>query len=219
MNIKKIGLRAGHSPNCKGAIALRDEYNCMYTLYLETKKILEEYGYEIVDCNSTGNTEFKELNEGVRKANNADVDLFISFHMNKYNTKAHGVEALTHSEKSRANPIAQRLCDNFSGYLGLTNRGVKYKPTYYEMCNVNAPNIIFETMFCDNDYDINKVWSPTPYEVMARLIANAIDLNIPVNKNKKYQVRYYTFSSKEDAENFYNKVKTISGAYGQIEEM
>lgn len=215
----KIGLRAGHSPNCKGAIKLRDEYDCMIILFREVTKVLTSHGHTVIDCNSNASTEDGEINEGANKANNANVDYFISLHMNSYNGQAYGTEAWTYGSTSRANPIAQRLCSNFAS-LGLTNRGVKYNSNYKEMNRVKAPNIIFETLFCDNKHDIEEVWSPTPYEKMARLIANAIDPNIPKEEVKdKFQVVIYPFSSLADAERCSKILNEQHGWQNRVEKM
>lgn len=173
----KIGLRGGHSPNCKGVIALRDEQECVRRLSYEVKKILEKYGHEVIDCNSNAYTEDGELREGVEKANNADVDLFVAIHMNSYNGSAHGTESWTYGEDSRANTVARRLVDNYAK-IGYYNRGVKYNSHYYEMRHVKAPNIIFETLFCDNKQDVD-IWAAISWQQHDYAIANAIDPNIP----------------------------------------
>lgn len=220
----KIGLRAGHSPNCRGAIKLRDEWACMDELYKHVEQALTQHGHTVINCNSSASTQGQELRDGASKANANNVDYFISLHMNSFNGNAHGVEAWTHSSTSRANAIAERLCKNFST-LGLYNRGVKYDfddgdLDYYEMKNVNAPNVIFETMFCDNKHDIEEVWSPTPYEKMGRLIANAIDPSIPVEVPKdRYQVRIYAFGSKEAAQKCSDTITSQHGWYNVVEKM
>lgn len=172
----KIGLRGGHSQNCKGAVKLRDEQACVRELFSYVKMILEQNGHTVIDCNSNASTQNAELCEGATKANNASVDLFISLHMNSFNKMAHGVEAWTYGANSRANSIAHRLCNNFAR-LGYFNRGVQYNAKYYEMRYINAPNIIFELLFCDNVADID-IWHRTSWKQHARAIANAIDGNI-----------------------------------------
>ncbi|ARW58305.1 N-acetylmuramoyl-L-alanine amidase [Clostridium phage CPS1] len=195
----KIGIRDGHSPNCKGAIALRDEQACMRILCREVIEVLEKHGHEVVYCGSNARTENGELSEGINKANSNNVDIFISLHMDvSKEHKANGTCSFVAKEARKSiRDIAQRLVDNFET-LGLQNRGVR-ESNYREMREVNAPNIIFETMFCDNLHDINEVWSPTPYEKMALLIANAIDPTI--KENELYRVVVQYFNSKEDAEN------------------
>lgn len=215
----KIGLRAGHSKNCRGANGLRDEWESMNIFYGEVARVLEEYGHIVINCNSSASSVNAELAEGANKANNSGVDLFISLHMNSFNGSAHGTEALTWGETSRANVYARRMCENFAR-LGFYNRGLKYQPNFYEMRHVNAPNIIFETCFCDSKKDID-IWSPLPWDTLARAVANAIDPNIPLKKEeikKKYQVRVYTFTEKEDAEKASKEIDNL-GYYNSIEEI
>lgn len=214
----KIGLRAGHSPNCRGANGIRDEWSSMNIFYGEVKRVLEQYGHTVVDCNSSASTINGELSEGANKANNAGVDLFISLHMNSFNGSAHGTEALTWGESSRANVYAKRMCANFAK-LGFFNRGLKYQPNFYEMRHVNAPNIIFETCFCDSEKDIS-IWSPLPWETLARAVANGIDPNIPMEKPAdKYQVRIFSFSTEADAKNASEVITKQHGWYNVVEKM
>ena len=204
-----IGSRYGHSENCRGAKGLRDEVDAMKPLHFEFKKIMEQYGHTIIDCCSNANTQNGELSEGARKANAQILDLFISWHGNIGGGQ--GCEAWI-ANNSRAKPYAERMCKNFSS-LGFKNRGVKYSDKYYEMRNINAPNIIFETLFLDSEKDIS-IWSPTPYEVMARYLANAIDPNIPIEKEQDYyRVCVQRFTNKEDAEKAKQRISSELGYY------
>lgn len=192
----KIGLRGGHSPNCKGAICLRDEQACMKVLADEVERILVKKGHTVVRCETTLKDEREDVRQGAIKGYGCDI--FISLHMNASDGNGQGTEAwVARGARNSIKEIASRLCKNFAT-LGLANRGVKEK-NYWEMTDTNCPNIIFETMFCDNPHDINEVWSPTPYEKMALLIANAIDPTI--KENELYRVVVQYFNSKEDAEN------------------
>ena len=65
----KIGLRAGHSPNCLGAIGLRNEHYTMKTYYQYVKECFEYYGHTVIDCNSNASSERAEVYEGINKAN------------------------------------------------------------------------------------------------------------------------------------------------------
>lgn len=219
----KIGLRSGHSPNCKGAMKLRDEQECMRALYYHVEKLLKQYGHTVIDCNSNANSAKRELSEGANKANSNNVDYFISLHMNASNGKGHGTEAWTYSRDSRANNIAKRLVNNYEK-LGYSNRGVKFDYDdgdldYYEMRNIKAPNIIFETLFCDNKNDV-EIWAKTSWEDHSHAIANAIDSGIPLyhpsseptssnnsNNDTKLRVVVGTYKDKLNATSMQNKLK------------
>lgn len=187
----KIGLRGGHSTNCIGAVGIVNEYEQMQEFFKHISKSLTSYGHTVIDCNSNGSTANVELSEGAAKANNANVDLFISLHMNAFDGSGNGTEALVSSESSKALPIASKLCENFS-QLGFKNRGVKFQKLY-EMNHIQAPNIIFEICFCDSKNDI-EIYNKYSWEQLAYRFCNSIDSNIPtepVNEDKGYVVTNY----------------------------
>lgn len=53
----KIGLRGGHSPNCKGAIGLIDEQAEVRKIYNELAPMLQAVGHTVVDCNSNASNQ------------------------------------------------------------------------------------------------------------------------------------------------------------------
>ncbi len=173
----KIGLRGGHSKNCVGAMGIVNEYEQMQEYFKYVRDLLTQYGHTVIDCNSNGSNANAELSEGATKANAANVDLFVSLHMNASNGQGHGVEALISSETSKALSYAQKLCNNF-GLIGFTNRGVKYVKDY-EMNHIIAANIIFEICFCDSSTDI-AIYRGYSWLSLAHRFCNAIDPNIPI---------------------------------------
>jgi N-acetylmuramoyl-L-alanine amidase len=170
-----IGLRAGHSDNCEGAVGIVNEHEQMKKYYAAVKAVLEQYGHTVIDCNSNANTENAELSEGANKANSANCDLFISLHMNCYNGSAHGTEVLVSSENSSAYQYAQRLLNNYAE-LGFACRGVKFEKLY-EMNHINCGNIISEICFCDSQEDID-IYNQYSWEKLAHVLCNAIDESI-----------------------------------------
>lgn len=186
----KIGLRGGHSKKAQGAVGIVNEYEQMQKFYTHVSKLLTEYGHTVVDCNSNRATSSAELAEGVKKANDANVDLFISLHMNAYDGKANGTECIVYSESSKSYSYAKRICENFA-LLGFKNRGVKIN-SLYEMKNIKAPNIIFEICFCDSKADID-IYNKYSWEQLAHKLCNAIDINIPSapEEKKAYIVTQY----------------------------
>lgn len=172
----KIGLRAGHSDNCEGAVGIVNEHDQMKKYYQAVKSVLEQYGHTVIDCNSNASSENGELSEGANIANLNGVDFFASLHMNCFNGQGHGTEVLVSSQASGAYPVAQRLVQNFSE-LGFSNRGVKFVRDY-EMNHVSAPNIISEICFCDSQTDID-IYNRYSWDKLAHVFCNAIDENIP----------------------------------------
>lgn len=186
----KIGLRGGHSRNCIGAVGIVNEYEQMQKFYKYVSQLLTEYGHMVVDCNSNAATQSEELTEGVKKANDANVDLFISLHMNSYDGNAQGTECYVFSAESPSYKYAKKICENF-GALGFKNRGVKVK-SYYEMKNIKAPNIIFEICFCDSQEDID-IYNKYSWQQLSHTLCDAIDSNIPssLEEKKAYIVTRY----------------------------
>lgn len=174
----KIAHRGGHSLRCLGAIGILNEYSEMQQLFKEVDLVLRAYGHETVDCNSNADTQNGELMEGVGKANSSNADYFFAWHMNSFDSTAHGVESFVYSSSSKAYPIAQRLVNNFSK-LGFTNRGVKINSNFSDLRNSDMPAIIFENCFCDNQGDVN-IFKMFGYKRLAHAICNAIDPNIPL---------------------------------------
>lgn len=174
----KIGLRGGHSKNCIGAVGIVKEYEQMQSFYKYVKEVFEKYGHTVIDCNSNATTPNGELSEGAAKANNNNVDLFISLHMNAFDRSANGTECVISSTSSKSYLYAKNICENFST-LGFKNRGVKTN-ALYEMKYIKAPNIIFELCFCDSPTDI-AIYNKYTWTRLAHTLCNAIDRNIPLD--------------------------------------
>ena len=95
------------------------------------------------------------------------------------------------SASSGSYKYAKKICENFES-LAFKNRGVKVK-LYYEMKNINAPNIIFEICFCDSKKDID-IYNKYSWEHLSYKLCNAIDGNIPsehIEEKKAYIVTKY----------------------------
>ena len=105
----KIGLRAGQSDNCEGAVGIVDDHDQMKKYYQAVKSVLKSYGHIVIDCNSNANTENGELSEGTSIANSNNVDFFASLHMNCFNGQGHGTDVLVSSQSSGAYSVAQKV--------------------------------------------------------------------------------------------------------------
>lgn len=180
MNIKSVGLRGGHSKNCRGARGYVDEWETMQKLFSLVKSRLENRGIKVVDCNSNANTERGELYEGTNKANNNNVDAYFTLHMNAFNDlNANGVECIVYESGNKPiNTIANNICSNISNTLGLRNRGIKAVPKDHDVTKSNMPAIIIETGFCTNANDANKI--SNNLDKVAECIVNAV-LGVPNN--------------------------------------
>ena len=225
--IKIIGLRYGHSVNCRGAEKLISEVDSCRILYNKVKALLESLGYIVIDCNSNANTEGAELSEGTNKANRNKCDIYITLHMNA-TPCAGGVECWCHDANSKiATSIATKICKNISD-LGINNRGIKFNEGYHDLSASNMEAIIVETLFCDNEKDVSVFKSNI--DGFARAIASGIDSKIngtqstskpsyvappnPKPVNEKVNVTYQTYTNGKWLPNVVN-LSDYAGILGQ----
>ena len=149
----KIGLRGGHSPNCKGAFGILDEQAEVRKIYSAMVPMLQKSGHTVVDCNSNAYNVGAELSEGTNKANANGCDIFISIHMNAFNGAGNGTECwLYDGSNGVMNGIAAKICSNFAS-KGFQNRGVKYNTGYHDLNASAMPAMIVEVLFCDNRHN------------------------------------------------------------------
>jgi len=113
----KIGLRGGHSPNCKGAIGLIDEQAEVRKIYNELVPMLQAVGHAVIDCNSNASNVSGELSDGTNKANGAGCDIYVTLHMNAAGAaSAGGTEVWLYDASNQTmNTIASNICNNFAG--------------------------------------------------------------------------------------------------------
>lgn len=181
----KIGLRGGHSPNCKGAIGLMDEQVEVRKIYDELALILKSAGHTVVDCNSSASTATGELTEGTNKANAAKCDIYITLHMNAAESVAKGTEVwLYNGSNQQLNKIANAICSNFAS-AGFTNRGVKYSTGYHDLNASAMPAMIVEALFCTNTNDVTR-YKKLGAKGTAELIAKAIDCKAVTKEQESY---------------------------------
>ena len=165
----KIGLRGGHSPNCKGAWGYLDEQAEVRNIYWELKPLLEAQGHTVVDCNSDAYNVNSELNEGTNIANANGCDMYVTIHMNASGGAGHGAEVWVYDDSvyTEASNVCYYLAE-----LGLTNRGVKYSTGLHDLNASAMPAMIVETLFCDN-VDDTAIYNSYGASGIARAIAKA----------------------------------------------
>lgn len=173
----KIGLRGGHSPNCKGAIGILDEQTEVRKIYYEMVPMLQSAGHIVIDCNSNASTVGGELADGTNRANANQCDVYITIHMNASGGSGNGTECwLYNGSNVTMNNIADKILQNLSA-TGFYNRGRKYNTGYHDLRASKMPAMIVETMFCDNEHDARR-YQLLGANGIAEQIARAIDGNI-----------------------------------------
>ena len=170
----KIGLRGGHSPNCKGAMGILDEQAEVRKIYASLVPMLQAAGHTIIDCNSNANNVDRELNEGTNKANSNGCDAYITIHMNAAgNATANGTEVyLYNTANLMMNQIAGSICNKFA-QQGFPNRGVKFRTDFHDLNASAMPAMIVETLFCTGSDDVAR-YNKLKTAGIAKLIAEGI---------------------------------------------
>ena len=90
----------------------------------------------------------------VPDANNWDADLFISIHCNAFNTSAQGTETLIYNNRCReAKKLAECIQQQIVDSLGTTDRGIKERQNLIVLKMTDAPAVLVELAFIDNEED------------------------------------------------------------------
>jgi N-acetylmuramoyl-L-alanine amidase len=104
-------------------------------------------------------------------------DSVVSLHCNAFNTQVSGTEVLYYHRSEKGKKMAEILLDRLVGHLRLSNRGIKPKTSEdrggYLLRYADAPSVIAEPFFIDNDGDLAKAQDDT--EGLATAYAVAID--------------------------------------------
>lgn len=154
--IAMIGIRMGHLKNVdQGACGLVNEYdvNRAYTPYLHAA--LNRCGIDTIDCTPENASSMGDsLAQGVSKANDYGVELFISCHVNAFYTPdAHGCEVIYNSEYEKK--LAGFIQNELVG-LGFTDRGIMPNTReLYEIKHTNMSTVIVEPFFCTSPNDVS----------------------------------------------------------------
>jgi len=95
------------------------------------------------------------------KINALNPDFVISMHCNAFNKQAHGSEVLYYHTSLNGHAIAEALQEKFVNGLGVKDRGTKSKSVEdrggYLLYHTNAPCVIAEPFFIDNDEEFDLV--------------------------------------------------------------
>lgn len=151
-----IGIDMGHTLTGAGtgAVGVVKETDKNREVGKRLIEMLQEKGHTVVNC--TVDKSNCELKDRVALANKQKLDLFVSLHLNAYNSHAYGVETYIYSTSSSAYTYAQRIQVELVKQIGWANRGVKTNKNLYVLKNTTAPALLVELGFCDNASDMAK---------------------------------------------------------------
>lgn len=184
-----IGINCGHTvsgqPGC-GAVGYIDES-------VETRKVgnklmilLSKLGHTVYDCTDDyADSESANLNKIVKLANSQPLDLFVSIHFNKFDSKAHGTEVYTYGGKQHTEAV--NVCSELNK-IGFTNRGIKSKGLYV-INHTNAKSMLIEVCFVDNKSDVD-LYNRVGANGIAAAIAKAITGQAIENEEELTMTQY-----------------------------
>ena len=117
---------------------------------------------------------YKELPNDI---NSLGPNFVVSLHCNAFNKKVSGTEVLYYHKSDKGEKMAEILLDYLVENLKLPNRGIRPKTSEdrggYILRYTNAPCVIVEPFFIDNDKDLKK--AQESIEGLAETYAKAID--------------------------------------------
>lgn len=200
----KIAISAGHNIYVGGIFdpgATRNPY-IEAEITKETVSILipmlRAQGHEVMDVTPYNERFASSKAHHELRCSRVDTfkaDIFLDIHINAGGGT--GVEVWVYSKKSKAYPYAEKVADNISKDMNLSNRGVREKPSYWSVSLCKAPAMIIEGAFIDNKSDMEKL---TP-EKYARAIARAFgEVKEEKTIDRLYRVQVGAYSKKENAE-------------------
>lgn len=188
-----IANRGGHNYQAQGAGGYVNEVVEDRKINSATIKHLRILGHGANDVTPGNCNSDVDLVYGVQMANNLDVDVFDSNHLNACYTTAEamGCECVTFGDAPSV-AIADRIRDNLVK-LGFKYRQNKVNKELYELRAVVAPSVIVESFFCDSYADVQNY-----YRVGADEIGRAIAFGlvgksfetIKVKEEEKVKVKY-----------------------------
>ncbi|RLB02402.1 MAG: hypothetical protein DRG83_08590 [Deltaproteobacteria bacterium] len=104
-------------------------------------------------------------------------DFIVSLHCNAFNKRASGTEVLYYHKSAKSEKMAKIVLKHLVDFLKLPNRGIKPKTAEdrggYLLRYTNAPCVIAEPFFIDNNDDLAKALSDK--DGLAEAYARAID--------------------------------------------
>jgi len=154
--MKTCALVIGHKKNSPGAVNLTQhlsEFDYNEQLAMDIERALKDQNEVLVQkvYRRTYDTLPTDLNE-------LNPDFIISLHCNAFNQEASGTEVLYYHRSKKGKKLAKILNKSFVKALALNDRGIKAKTVEdrggFLLKSTNAPCLIAEPFFIDNDHDL-----------------------------------------------------------------
>ena len=159
----KIYIDQGHNPVNPNAGAEGNGFREQDLMY-RIGKVLEQFlladdRFEVRlsrpdETTQLGTSNASSLRLRVEDANAWGADYFLSLHANSSsNPAATGSEAFVYSRNGEAFVLADYILSSLNSVTGLSNRGVKIRPSLYVLRRTRMPAILIELGFISNYND------------------------------------------------------------------
>lgn len=166
----KVVLDAGHGGKDSGAVGFgRKEKDDVLRLTLRVGALLQANKIQVIFTRTTD--VYESVTIKARKANQANVDFFASFHRNSSNGMGEGSETLVYQNRGRAKACADRANQKMEE-CGFKQRGTKVRTDLVVLNSTHMEAVLFETGFIDNPKD-NTIFD-SKFEQIAQGYAEAI---------------------------------------------
>ena len=174
----RIIIDPGHGGFDAGAsYQNREEKNDNLRLALAVGQRLERAGYDVVYTRTID--QYDSPFDKAQIANNAQGDLFLSFHRNSSErpNQYHGVQALVYGDNPLANQVAEQVNTNLE-QLGFRNIGTEQRKELVVLRRTNMPAVLLEVGFINSDQD-NQLFDEK-FQEIADAIASGVAQSLPL---------------------------------------
>ena len=171
----KIAVRGGHCPNVPGAKGILDELTEDRKVKESVVKYLKQLNHDVLDVtppNSTS-TSSEDLYYGVNKANNWGANLFISIHLNYYESPSVYGPMVYYQKNNDSSKLLANLIQNGLNMFTDTNK-ITHSGDYYLLNKTNVTGVIVECGFLSNIEERNKLMDSSYQYGLAKTIYDSV---------------------------------------------
>lgn len=203
-----IVLDAGHGGNNPGAVYHgRRESDDALRLALAVGDILRDDGYDVIYTRDSDITQ--SVTEKADLANDANGDLFISFHRNASEdpNEYDGTQTLIYGPGGVRELLAENLNQQLE-QVGFQNLGTEFRPNLVVLNRTRMPAVLVEAGFINSDRD-NEIFDQQ-FQEMAQAIADGIVETIDEtmeNRDSFYTIQVGAFRNKIYADQLLLRLK------------
>lgn len=194
---ERIIIDPGHGGFDAGAsYQNRKEKDDSLQLALAVGQLLEQAGYDVIYTRMAD--QYDSPFDKAQIANNAQGDLFVSFHRNSSErpNQYHGVQALVYGNNPLSNSVAKNVNTNLEK-LGFRNIGTEQQKELVVLRRTAMPAVLLETGFINSDKD-NQLFDEKFTEI-ANAIASGIEQSLPSSPKTLSESSALTSGNSEEA--------------------